>query len=129
MQMVSKYDDQTDANVTVLQKKLDTFFVNLKNESYPDCSYSKNKSFYDDVKVQLSGIQVRANAIPNNNITIQELDALSKGISGLEKNQKLKDNDNACLNPAIIDADQTMFNSMFTAILKLEIAKKRGEAK
>jgi hypothetical protein len=129
MQVVSKYDEQTDTNVTALQKKFDTYFLRLKNEKYPECSYTNNKAFYDDAKIQLSGIDVRAKAIPNNTITVQELDALSQSLSSLEKNHILRDANQSCLPASIIDSDQTMFNSIFTAILKLEIAKKRGEAK
>jgi len=129
IQFVSKYDDRTDTNVTALQKKFDTYFINLKSESYPACSYSNHISFYNDAKIQLSGIQVRAKAIPLNDITIKQLESLSLAISDLEKSQQLKDKESSCINPLLIDTDQVMFNSIFTAILKLEIAKKRGEAK
>lgn len=126
--LVSKYDEQTDTNVTALQKKLDTYFLKLGGASYPDCSFAANKSFYDEVNIQLSSAQVRANAIPKNDITIQQLDALSKAIADLENAQKIRDGKSSCLPVEIVKTDRTMFNSIFTAILKFEIAKKRGEA-
>ncbi|OGU15940.1 MAG: hypothetical protein A2076_04650 [Geobacteraceae bacterium GWC2_53_11] len=126
--LVSKYDEQTDANVTALQKKLDTYFLKLNGASYPDCSFAANKSFYDEVNVQLSSTQIRANAIPKNEITIQQLDILSKAIVDLEQAQKLRDGKGSCLPTEIVTADRIMFNSIFTAILKFELAKKRGES-
>jgi hypothetical protein len=126
--LVSKYDEQTDANVTALQKKLDTYFLKLNGASFPDCSFAANRSFYDEVNIQLSSAQVRANAIPQNDITIQQLDALSKAITDLETVQKLRDGKSSCLPAEIVTTDRTLFNSIFTAILKFELAKKRGEA-
>lgn len=126
--LVSKYDEQTDANVTALQKKLDTYLLKLDGATYPDCSFAANKSFYDEVNVQLSGAQVRASAIPKNDITVQQLDALSKAIANLETVQKLRDDKKTCLPSEIVKVDRTMFNSIFTAILKYELAKKRGES-
>lgn len=127
--LVSKYDEQTDANVTALQKKFDAYFLKLDGASFPDCSFAANKTFYDDVNVQLSSTQVRANAIPLNDITLQQLDALSNAISGLENAQKMRDSKSSCLPAELVKTDRTMFNSIFTAILKFELAKKRGESK
>lgn len=126
--LVSKYDELTDANVTALQKKLETYFLKLEGAAYPDCSFAANKAFYDELTIQLSSAQVRANAIPKNDITIQQLDALSKAIVDLKNVQKLRDTKSSCLPAEIIEIDRTMFNSIFTAILKFELAKKRGEA-
>lgn len=127
--LVSKYDEQTDANVTALQKKFDAYFLKLQGAPFPDCSYNANKIFFDDIKVQLSSAQIRANAIPQNDLTLQQIDALAKAISDLETNQKKRDDKKTCLPDAIINADRTMFNSIFTAILKFELAKKRGDSK
>jgi hypothetical protein len=127
--LVSKYDEQTDKNVTALQQKFEAYLIRLEGESFPKCSYASNKAFYDDTKVQISSSQVRANAIPMNKITVEQLDALSKATSGLETSQKMRDDKKSCLPKEIIETDRTMFNSIFTAILKFELAKKRGDSK
>ncbi len=127
--LVSNYDEQTDANVTALQKKFDAYFLKLEGASFPECSFTANKSFYDDVTIELNSAQVRANAIPKNDITIQQLDALSKAIVDLQKAQKMRDDKNSCLPAEIVKTDKSLFNSIFTAILKFELAKKRGESK
>lgn len=125
--LVSRYDEQTDANITALQKKFETHFLKLEGASFPECSFAANKAFYDDVSVQLSSTRVRANAIPKNEITLEQLNALSQAVSSLEKAQKLRDGKSSCLPAEIIQADRTMFNAIFTALLKFELAKKRGE--
>jgi hypothetical protein len=125
--LVSKYDEQTDANITALQKKFETYFLKIEGATFPDCSFPANRNFYDDVSVQLSSTQVRANAIPNNDITLAQLDALSQAITAFEKAQKMRDSKGSCLPPEIIKTDRALFNSIFTAILKFELAKKRGE--
>jgi hypothetical protein len=128
--LVSTYDEQTDMNVTALQKKFDVFFLTLEGlSSYPDCSYTTNKPFYDDSKEEISGIQFRANIIPKNDITIKKLDSLSKAFSSLEDLHKLKDKAHTCLSKEEIEPNRTAFNSIFTMILKFEIAKKRGDVK
>jgi hypothetical protein len=125
--LVSRYDEQTDANITALQKKFETYFMKIEGSSFPDCSFAANRNFYDDVSVQLSSTRVRANAIPKNEITLGQLDALSQAITAFEKAQKLRDGKSSCLPAEIIQTDRTMFNSIFTALLKFELAKKRGE--
>ena len=125
--LVSRYDEQTDVNITALQKKFEAYFLKIEGAAFPDCSFPANRDFYDDVSVQLSSTRVRANAIPNNDITLAQLDALSQAISALEKAQKMRDSKSSCLPPEIIKTDRTLFNSIFTAILKFELAKKRGE--
>jgi hypothetical protein len=128
--LVSTYDEQTDKNVTALQKKVDAFFLKLEGlNKYPDCSYASNKSFYDDSKVDINSMQIRANAIPQNDLTIQQLDSLSNAFSSLEDLHKLKDKKSTCLTREEIEPPRTAFNSIFQAILKFEIAKKRGDSK
>lgn len=128
--LVSTYDEQTDKNVSALQKKFDAYLLKLEGlSSYPDCSYASNKPFYDDSKVEIDSMQIRANAIPKNNITLQQLDSLSKAFSSLEDLHRLKDKTSTCLSKEEIEPDRTAFNSIFTAILKFEIAKKRGDTK
>lgn len=127
--LVSSYDEQTDANVTALEKKFDAYFLKLEGASFPECSFTTNKTFYDDINVQLNSMQVRAKLIPKNDITLKQLDALSKAISDLENEQKKRESKSSCLPAEIITTDQDTFNSIWIAILKFELAKKRGESK
>jgi len=123
VKLISSYDDKTDKAVTDLHKKVETFFVTLDSqEGLPECRYEQHTAFYQDAKVSVSAIEVRARAIPDNDITIQQIVLLKENIELLEQLHKL-----GCLTKEQIEPLRISFNSGFTAILKLELAKQRGE--
>jgi hypothetical protein len=127
VKLISSYDEQTDKNVTDLQRKLEAFFVKLDGlQALPDCTYEKNKEFYDQAKVDVSAIQVRAAAIPQNEITSEQVTLLGKNLETLEKLHKGK-GDKRCISPDELKPLRNAFTASFTAILKLELAKKRGD--
>ena len=123
IKLISTYDETTDKTVTALQKKTETHLVALEAvEGLPECKYDKHKQFYDEAKVDISAITVRAAAIPKNEITTEQTVLLLNSLKGLEKLHKI-----ACLSKDQIASLRTPLNSSFTAILKLELAKRRGE--
>lgn len=123
VKLVSSYDETTDKTVSALQKKTETHLVNLEAvDGLPECVYPKHKAFYDEAKVDVSAIAVRAAAIPKNEITTEQALLLSSSLGTLERLHKI-----ACISKDQIAPLRTQFNSSFTAILKLELAKKRGE--
>lgn len=123
IKLISSYDETTDRTVTALQKKTEAHLVALEAvEGLPECKYDKHKEFYGEAKVDVSAIAVRAAAIPKNEITTQQTILLSNSLDSLEKLHKI-----ACLSKDQIKPLRTQFNSSFTAILKLELAKRRGE--
>lgn len=123
IKLISSYDETTDKAVTALQKKTEAHLVALESvDGLPECKYEKHKQFYDEAKVDVSAIAVRAAAIPKNEITTEQAILLSKSFESLEKLHKI-----ACLTNGQIAPLRTQFNSSFTAILKLELAKRRGE--
>lgn len=121
VKLIAEYDSQIDQSVTEFQKKTEEFLIKMERKiGKPEASYESNVQFYDDMKIILSGIQVRANAIPKNEKTIEMLKLLSENLDKLESAHKmgLKAND-------ILPARSAM-NIGCTAILKLELAKRRG---
>jgi len=132
IRLVSDYDEHTDQAVTALQKKTETFLIALEDEgSAPDCLYEPHKAFYQEAKADVSALRVRAAAIPQNTISLQQIDLLSSSLESLRSLHQLKSAKpigKNCLSAAEIEPLQTAFNSSFTAILKLELAKKRGAA-
>jgi hypothetical protein len=123
VKLISSYDEKTDIAVTDLQKKVETFFLTLESqEGLPECAYEYHAAFYREAKVSVSAIEMRARAIPDNDISIQQIDLLKENIEMLEQLHKL-----GCLTKEQIEPLRINFNSGFTAILKLELAKKRGE--
>ena len=123
IKLISSYDEITDKAVTDLHKKVETFFLTLESqEGLPECKYEHHTEFYKEAKVSVSAIEVRARAIPENDITIQQIVLLKENIELLEQLHKM-----SCLSEEQIESLRINFNSGFTAILKLELAKKRGE--
>lgn len=123
VKLISSYDETTDKAVTALQRKTEAHLIGLEAvEGLPECKYEKHKSFYDEAKVDVSAIAVRAAAIPQNDITTESVALLASSLGSLEKLHKI-----ACLSKDQIAPLRIQFNTSFTAILKLELAKRRGE--
>ena len=123
IRLIADYDDQIDKSVTELQRKCETFLTGLeRNAGQPEAQYGANAKFYDEAKVDLSAIRMRAAAIPKNDITLKQLDLLADNLDNLEKLHKIG------LPREQIKPLRSAFNTGFTAILKLELAKKRGES-
>jgi hypothetical protein len=123
LKLISSYDETTDKTVTALQKKTEAHLVALEAvEGLPECKYEKHKQFYDEAKVDVSAIAVRVAAIPKNEIATEQTVLLSGSLDSLEKLHKI-----ACVSEDQIKPLRAQFNSSFTAILKLELAKRRGE--
>ena len=123
IKLIAEYDEQTDVAVTQIQRKMEQFLVSLERSVGKDeATYDRNTKFYDEVKIDLSAIRVRAAAIPDNDISIQQLGLLSDNLGILEKIHKLG------ISVNDIPPIRTAFNVSCTAILKLELAKKRGKS-
>ena len=128
VQFISLYDEQTDKAVTALQRKVDSFLVRLEGQSKPpECSHESHRRFYEEARVDLSGIQVRAGASAQNEKTVEQLALLASSLGSLEKLHRLKGRQ-ACLEADELAPLRSNFNTSFTAILKLELAKKRQAA-
>ena len=120
---ISDYDQRTDNAVTSLQRKFETFFVTVDTLVERDkCEYINHVSFYQNSRIDISSIQVRAKALTKNEKTIEQVSLLSDSLSSLEKLHTL-----GCFSAEQIENLRTSFNSSFTAILKLELAKKRTQ--
>ena len=123
VKLISSYDETTDRAVTDLQRKTEAHLVALESvEGLPECTFEHHKQFYDEAKVDISAITVRAAAIPKNDITTEQTTLLANNFDNLEKLHKI-----ACLSKDQVTLVRSHFNTSFTAILKLELAKRRGE--
>ncbi len=121
VKFVSSYDEQTDKAVTALQRKVETFLVLSQFKAgSPDWTYEKTKNFYNDIAVDLSAIRVRAEAIDKNELTIKQLGLVQDNFDKMEQLQK-----SGQFSGPVIESLRNSLNSQFTAILKLELAKKR----
>lgn len=123
VQLVSEYDEVTNRSVTALQEKVSRFFVEMnENLGTEKANYPHHQSFYGEVKINLTTLQIRANAMEKNEIVQQQLRALKQRMTDLESMHKT-----GFPNQAALDLSEQAFNRSFTAILKLQLALKRGK--
>lgn len=123
VKLIADYDETIDNAVTALHRKTETFLIQAQqNIGSQEWEYQNKKDFYSDAKVDISAIQVRASASPKNEITIKQLNLLSENFESLETLHK-----SGNLSKPVIENLRVSFNVGFTAILKLEMAKKRGD--
>ena len=123
VKLVADYDEQTDRSVTELQRKLETFFVKLERQiGTSDADYVNYEAFYDGVKVDISAIKLRVNAIPKNQITLKQIELLEENLATLEELHQ-----EGITDIQVVKVVQDDFNTALTSILSFELAKKRGE--
>lgn len=120
IRLIADYDQKIDDGVTALQKKTESFLIKLERTCQkPEGAYSNHVSFYDEAKVELSALQVRADAIALNKLTSEQIEKLRDSFEKMEAQHKLG------FTPIVVAKTRNILNSHFTAILKLEVAKKR----
>lgn len=121
--LISEYDDVTDKSITALQEKVSSFFVDMsENLGTEKANYTHYQPFYREVKIRLTSLQIRANAMEKNEITQEQLRALKQLMNELETMHKT-----GFPNQAALDISEQACNRAFTAILKLQLALKRGK--
>jgi hypothetical protein len=130
VRLVSAYDDKTDQGVAELSRVTAEFFERQRRVSPPACTYAQQVDFYVSVNAALSVLLERNSGRPENDITNQQLALLGASFRDLEALHKLKKDSAgsaACLSTTDISPLRTGFSAQFSAILKLELAKQRGE--
>jgi hypothetical protein len=120
IQLIAPYDQKTDEGVTNLQKATAEFLTRIERQggSTPE-DFRNQTKFYDDVRVMLSVILVRAEALPKNTLTVQQIEILQQQFQKLEQDHK-----SMGISQAAVPQLERAFNRTFTAILTLELAKK-----
>jgi len=114
---VSPYDSTTDKSITRLHKQTAEFFVGAVRAN--ECAYEHHVDFYQRARVSLSVLVVRAKAVAHNQTTVKQLDLLVKSFDNLAGLHRL-----GCFNAEQVDGLWSAFDMSFSAILRLELAKK-----
>lgn len=125
VQWVSAYDEQTDRNVTAYQEKMNVFFEELKDSSWPACSYESNTDFYAEASADATVILTRAQSIQKNSQTIRQTQALKDNLGEVRTTHRDSDEDEDCLSEDYVTLSQGFMNQVVRAILWLELGKKR----
>ena len=123
VQLISPYDQVTDQSLTALQQKTEEFFQQVERSGAP-AAYAQSTPFYSSINTSLQTLITRNEGRPQNRITTTQLNTLKTQFQDLEaehKNGALGADDIAVLRP--------IFTQSYAAIIKLELAKKRGESR
>lgn len=118
--LISQYDEQLDRSATALQLEMDGFLTSL--EADPQPTPAASRQFYTDYQVKLRGVLLRAQTHPRNTLTVQQLELMTKNLHELQAAHEA-----GPLDPGAIAVTRNLFNLGWQAIIKLELAKKRGE--
>jgi hypothetical protein len=120
IRLIAEYDKKIDDGVTELQKKTEAFLIKMERiAETPEGAYAKHIGFYDEVKVDLSLLKVRADAIALNDLTSKQIGLLQDSFKSLEEQHKKG------LKAVMIESIRQSLNTQFTSILKLEVSKER----
>ncbi len=121
--LIAPYDEALDVGITELQKSTETFLIQLEHTGRPPgpTLTKEEQDFLDKTSVAITSLQIRADAHPKNEITAQQLAILKDSFSTLGELLK------AGAPKDQIQLIRNAFNASTGAILKLELAKKRGE--
>ena len=123
VKLVSDYDEVTDQAVMALQRKTTAHLLGLQTlaSSGSGCKYEKHLAFYEEAKADASAIEVRAAALPDNQLETQQVQLLANSLESLEQLHRI-----GCLSPEQIKPLLIQFNVQFTSILRFELARRRG---
>lgn len=122
VRLISDYDVVTDNVINALQEKVSRFFIQVYGDlETGDAKYDHYKEFYQEAKVDLVSLKIRADAFDKNTIVQQQIAELYNMIDKLEQLHKL-----GFSVPEQIKPLELPFNAAFTAMIRLQLALKRG---
>ena len=106
-----------------LQRKFSMFFIQLEDQiGTPAADYDLHKRFYQETKVDILALRTRVDAMPLNEFTSKSVDLLLENLDLLETLHK-----EGLDGMEIVQITREDFNRNLVNILRLELAKKRGE--
>lgn len=117
---VSVYDEQMDKGITALQKNTEEVLLMIETyQGKVESTYEYHRAYYRRAIIDVSSLKIRAEAIQEDNLSTKMLKQLLNNIIRFEKDHI----EGIAANE--VDLYRGGFNSQFTALLSLELAKKR----
>jgi hypothetical protein len=126
VRLVSDYDPVLDRTATKLQTQIDTFLVKMQAAAgTPAGEYGRNQAFYEDMVGALRALHSRAEVMPENGITMQQIELLQANLDNL---RRLHEQSGTQGLPApLAGPAQAALDANFRAIIKFETEKRRGK--
>lgn len=121
IRLIADHDEQAVQMASEIHWKIETHLVYLERHlDMEGAKYEYHTEFYDEIRVDVRSLRVRAAAQPKNEVAVQQIDLMLRNVDLLEQmhRQGLAPNDVVPLRAA--------FETAATAFLRLELAKKRG---
>jgi hypothetical protein len=143
IRLISDYDPQIDQGVSNLQKKVESILTKIdrsdRSRSNPSTVYSA--ADYDQIREDLNVLRTRAESEPQNQLTVKQLYRLGYALLDNPptsptvplpqeaKGQSLeaRNRSSAPLGTEDVESLRSLLEADFRNILRLELAKKRGE--
>jgi hypothetical protein len=121
---VADYDDQIDQGISDVLRQFQSVFTRMERTAGSEAAlYPNFVRDYDDIRTKLRVLSARARAHVKNDLTVQMIDLLLDSLGKLEELHRM--------GPIPIEQQAVVrrgIETSCTAILKLELAKKRGDA-
>lgn len=117
---IADYDPQTDRAISSLQRKLEDFFLTLDRQLGSDAvNFGNHADFYREVRVDISALQLRVAATPNNDLAQRQASLLERNIELLEQVHR-----EGIASMEVVQAIRDDFNTALGNMLRLELAKR-----
>jgi hypothetical protein len=119
--LISPYNSKLVKNLNVLQNNINTILEGGKQDIHqPRSDYTKHASTYTKLNASLNTVISEVRAIPNSQTTLRQLRLLAKSLKEIQQlHQK------GFKKLEVITILQDSINNEFTAIYKLQYAKKQ----
>lgn len=119
--LIGEYDDSIDRGVTDVQQAAETYFTTLK--STPTAPF--DRTFYDGMRSRLIVLSSRATLLPKYPVIVQQLSGLQREFDDF---RQLDSMTRRPVSASFVAATENGVTVAVEAILKLELALKRGES-
>jgi hypothetical protein len=124
--IISAYDQVVDEGVSDFHTEIAAFVGKMTTlAGTPEGTYESNKATYPELRAKLSTLRMHAAQTPMNDITVKALDELTGNVDRLR--QLHASGGDKGLPEALAGPALAAIDVQCESILKLEIAKRRGE--
>ncbi len=121
VQFVSRYDETTEKSITTIQRDVERLFQEIERSlGTPEARYENYVAVYEQLQIEATMLNTRAQAIDMNSITTEQSEQL---IGWLNNLQRLHRTGIPAVDVLAVTRQQA--RQIFVAMLKFELAKKR----
>ena len=125
--MGAPYDPLTEKALMSINEKTSEILIDLENnQNFTEANHEQFQDAYKAIHLDLSSLELRTSAIPKNDKTQKQVVLLSETVKQLEALHQIGFGKTAYGKQEAIKTSKATFKQTLKAMLKLELAKKRG---